>query len=125
MRLDQREDPDRARLRRHQPQVTTGPHTRPHLARQVRTQAPCSPPIPAHPDDVEVHALSHSSPELDPGELVSADFKHVLPRRHQARDQTELAVEPAASLADDSVGRTSSAATSAVHTSVTSSTRTS
>ncbi len=76
--------------------------------------------LAAHPDDVELHFLPPYSPELSPDELVNADLKHSLPRQHRAPDQADRA----ASSTDGSASRTSSAATSVAHTSVTPWTRT-
>lgn len=78
-----------------------------------------------HADRIELHFLPSYSPELNPDELVNADLKRSLPRHSRARDQAQLAAETRRFFhRRQRQPHTSSAATSAAHTSVTPSKRT-
>ncbi|MFD4261427.1 transposase [Streptomyces sp. NPDC058534] len=78
-----------------------------------------------HPDDVDLHFLPPYSPEPNPEELVNADSSAACPSGTGLAIRPNLPPKPAASSADASDSRTSSAATPAARTSATSCARTS
>ncbi|MFD3976743.1 IS630 family transposase [Streptomyces cyaneofuscatus] len=58
-----------------------------HRSKTVRTW------LPDYQDRMELHYLPSYSPELNPDELVDADFKRRLPHTHRTRNQAELAAQ--------------------------------